>query len=393
MTGKVPGMLAVVPLLLMSGAVQMPPVLAAPSASVSTGQAMRCTNDGTTLSGGKVVAASFYRSMTGYAAQAGTTGGMGRTLFLVTRTDDVKLNAPRGSLRDALTRANAAGGGWIAFGPALQGKTIRLAAPLRLASNITVDGSCARPLVTGALKGSLFYLAGSRNVVMTRMSLQHADAGTQGDCITVSHGADRVWLAYMQLRQCHDGLIDVTRDGNSGPMRVTISNNRFLDHDKVMLIVGNPVTGPSCGLSRQPVQVTVFRNLFRGTGQRHPRASGDVRVDLKQNLIAFAPRHRANGTTGAAYGTLATDGAQVFIDDTEYAPPAGNRRYRIASDSVDGNGTGACPKGKLHWAHEGQAISGNAARSGSSPSFARATGYSLKPYLEENVGPAAAPLR
>lgn len=361
----------------------------------------RCTADGVAVRGGRVVAAEFYRAMTGFAAQAGTTGGLGRARFLVTRADDPAGRAPAaGSLRDAVARANAAGGGWIAFAPALQGQAIALSAPLRLGSDITLDGGCARPLVTGQFKGSLIYLAGSRNVVIARLALEHAGPGTQGDCITVSHAADRVWLAFMRLRRCHDGLIDVTRDGRPGPVRVTISNNRFLDHDKAMLVTGGPVE-PSCALSAQPVQVTVFRNLFLRTGQRHPRASGDVFVDLAQNVIAFAPRQRAGGREGGSYGTLASDGARVLIDGTAYVAPAGTRRFRIAADRVDAETGGSCRRGRLDWRRSVVAGPGEPVAAGAGD-LARARPYRLPAApaqgvagmirdLQPRTGPAGTP--
>ncbi|GAD47425.1 hypothetical protein NT2_01_01930 [Caenibius tardaugens NBRC 16725] len=371
----------------LSGSVSAPwPVAAAAAGATAAAQA-RCAAEGTVVQGGKVMDARIYRAMTGFAAQGGTTGGLGRTRFVVTRADDPQGKGAPGTLRDAAARAAAAGGGWIAFAPALAGKTITLTAPLRLGSNITVDGGCAAPMVTGQFRGSLVYLAGSRNVVMTRLSLQHAGPGTQGDCITVSHGADRIWLAYMRLRQCHDGLIDVTRDGNPGAMRVTISNNQFLDHDKAMLIVGGPV-GPSCALSSNPVQVTVYRNMFLRTGQRHPRVSGDAFVDLAQNVVAFSPRQRAGGQTGGAYGTLATNGARVLIDGTAYVPPAGKKHYRIASNRAgneDKASDARCSQGELEW--EGSRPAGQAITAATGPAkLAR-----MRPYRLPDLGTRAAP--
>lgn len=363
-----------------------------------------CLADGVTVNRGLVAQSSIYRAMAGYAAQAGTTGGLGRALFLVSRADDAAGKAaPPGGIRDAVARANAAGGGWIGFAPALKGKTITLAAPLRLSSNITLDGGCAKPLITGQIKGSLIYLAGSRNVVITRLSLQHAGPGTLGDCITVSHGADRIWLGFMRLRQCHDGLIDVTRDGAHGPMRVTISHNTFLDHDKTMLVVGGPVVGPSCSLSAQPVQLTVFRNLFLRTSQRHPRASGDVFIDLAQNAIAFSPLRRANGKDSGSYGTLATNGAQVLIDRTVYIPPAGNKKFRIAEDQIDEHSAkttpeGACLRGKLNWkqsqiAGQGLLAPDMAGTLGQRPTYtlpalSTMSASAMIRYLELRTGPA-----
>lgn len=293
----------------------------------------KCTKDGVIRSGGRATGAAFYGQMKGFAQSAGTDGGLGRRVFTVTQTGDPQGKALAGSLRWAVAQANAAGGGWIAFAPALRDAKIRLKAPLRLGSHMTIDGGCAMPRLIGEGPGSILYLRGSRNIVITRLYLEQVGGGGNGDCITVSHGADRVWLAYLRLRQCRDGLIDVTRDGVAGPMRVTVSHNRFSDHDKAMLIVGAPLAG-ACANLRQPIQLTVAGNIFYRTGQRHPRASGDAFVHLQNNVIAFEPQQRARGRLGGAYGTLAADGAQVMIENTLYIPPADSRKYRLVADSA-----------------------------------------------------------
>lgn len=305
-----------------------------------------CASDGVRVSGERVTGATLYRHMTGFAQSAGTGGGLARPLITVNRPDDPPGEAPAGTLRWAVARANTGGGGWIAFTPALRGATIRLRAPLRLASNITLDGGCAMPRLVGAGRGSVIYLRGSRNIVITRLSFEHLGAGKDGDCITVSHGADRVWLAYLRLRRCRDGLIDVTRDDAGGAMRVTISNNRFADHDKAMLVVGAPLAAP-CTALKNPVRLTVAHNIFYHTGQRHPRASGDALVHLSDNIIAFTPQRRADSSAGGAYGTLAADGARIGVERTLYLPPAGGRKYRLLADRAapsDGP-AGACGHG------------------------------------------------
>lgn len=321
--------------------------------------ARTCSAEGVTVRGGKVTGAGFFGAMAGFAADAGTTGGLGRQRLLVTRAEDPAGGARPGTLRAAVEQAGKTGGGWIAFAPALRGAAITLSAPLRVGSNVTIDGGCAQPRITGTARGSLIYLRGSRNVVITRLSMEHASPGTQGDCITVSHGADRVWLAFLRLRKCRDGLIDVTRDGVAGPMRVTLSNNRFLDHDKAILAVGGPVAR-DCTLSASPVRLTIYRNVFLRTGQRHPRVSGDVFVDLSQNVISFAPRKRADGRDGGSYGTLASNGARVLVDETVYLPPAGSKGYRIAAvDAQSGEAArSACSRGRIEWVRSTVAGSG-----------------------------------
>lgn len=76
---------------------------------------------------------------------------------------------------------------------------------------------------------------------------------------------------YGRLYQVHDGHVDVTNEADY----VTVSWNRFLNHDKVMLI------GSSDGATadRNKLRVTLHHNFFAGVGQRVPRVRfGQVHV-------------------------------------------------------------------------------------------------------------------
>ncbi|RPI30973.1 MAG: pectate lyase [Chloroflexota bacterium] len=78
-------------------------------------------------------------------------------------------------------------------------------------------------------------------------------------------------LYFGVLFQRHDGLVDIT---NASDL-VTVSWNRFEDHDKVMLIGSSDSTLYDTGRLR----VTLHHNLFDGTGQRTPRVRfGQVHV-------------------------------------------------------------------------------------------------------------------
>lgn len=70
-------------------------------------------------------------------------------------------------------------------------------------------------------------------------------------------------LFFGVLFQVHDGLLDIT---NASDL-VTVSWNRFLDHDKVMLI-GSSDNAP---LDVGKLRVTLHHNLFDTLGQRGPR--------------------------------------------------------------------------------------------------------------------------
>jgi pectate lyase len=73
------------------------------------------------------------------------------------------------------------------------------------------------------------------------------------------------------LFQQHDGLLDIT---NASDL-VTVSWNRFEDHDKVMLIGSSDSTS----FDRGRLKVTLHHNLFSGVGQRVPRVRfGQVHI-------------------------------------------------------------------------------------------------------------------
>lgn len=68
------------------------------------------------------------------------------------------------------------------------------------------------------------------------------------------------------LFQVHDGLLDITNGSNY----VTVSWNRFENHDKVMLI-GSSDSGSTANADRGKLNVTLHHNLFENVGQRAAR--------------------------------------------------------------------------------------------------------------------------
>ena len=283
---------------------------------------------------GRVIDADFYRRMAGFAAVAGTRGGLGRRQYLVWRADD---GTQPGTLRSALKAASEAGGGWVSFAPELHRRIIRVQAPLRPGSNITVDGGCAEPQLVGVGRGSLFHLRGVANVVLARMQMTQAGGPIDGDCVTVSHGADRIWIANNRIRACKDGLVDVTRpEGRT--MRVTISGNALSDHDKAILVDGG--VGGVCG-GPPAIKLTLFRNSFDRTGQRHPRVSGSAFVHAAQNRLRFSPRRRGAGSMGGSSGIVAGGGARVLAEDLLFEPQRG-QRLRLTEALPDAVGVAPC---------------------------------------------------
>jgi pectate lyase len=97
-----------------------------------------------------------------------------------------------------------------------------------------------------------------------RSSVSHVGyrTGSDGDAITI-FGSRNVWIDHNSLSSCADGLVDVIHASSL----VTISNNYFSDHDKVMLL-GHSDAFPA----DSSMKVTVAFNRFGpGLVQRMPR--------------------------------------------------------------------------------------------------------------------------
>ena len=180
---------------------------------------------------------------------------------------------------------------------------------LRVPDNTTILGTDAR----ATLRGAWFDLRGSatakrRNIIIRNLIFEdvfdcfpawtpsrNADgtwAGTgawdaEYDAISL-RDTENVWIDHNEFRdrvtadhtlpvifgakfQIHDGLVDIT---NASDL-VTVSWNRFIDHDKTMLI-GSSDSAP---LDVGKLRVTLHHNHFENIGQRAPRVRyGQVHV-------------------------------------------------------------------------------------------------------------------
>ncbi|GAB2219626.1 hypothetical protein Droror1_Dr00007263 [Drosera rotundifolia] len=96
---------------------------------------------------------------------------------------------------------------------------------------------------------------------------------SDGDAIRVA-ASTKVWIDHNTLFKCDEGLIDVTLRSTN----ITISNNWFRDHDKVVLL-GH--TDDFHDDKNMTVTV-VFNHFGRNCNQRMPR-----QVRLALTLIRF----------------------------------------------------------------------------------------------------------
>lgn len=172
---------------------------------------------------------------------------------------------------------------------------------IRVAANTTMVGLGKK----GRFRGAWVDVRNVDNVIIRNLTFQDTfdcfpqwdpTDGSQGnwnsayDSISL-RGSTHVWidhntfedrttadstqpLYFGRLFQVHDGETDIT---NAADL-VTVSWNRYLVHDKVMLI-GSSDSGSTAVGDRGKLRVTIHHNLFDGVNQRTPRVRfGQVHV-------------------------------------------------------------------------------------------------------------------
>ncbi len=166
---------------------------------------------------------------------------------------------------------------------------------------------------------------GSWNSVLDSISLRNSehvwiDHNSFQDLAT----ADRLAPMYFGvLYQQHDGLVDITNASDY----VTVSWNRFFNHDKVMLIGGSNDAPADVGKLR----VTVHHNLFDTLVQRMPRVRfGQVHVYNNYYKIVDDPAYEYAWGVGVESRIYAENNyfqtdqtvtpAQIIHDWTENTP-------------------------------------------------------------------------
>ncbi|MQM22812.1 hypothetical protein Taro_055870 [Colocasia esculenta] len=182
-------------------------------------------------------------------------GGRDGQEYVVNDSSDDSPSDPKpGTLRHAAMQTQPL---WIVFASNM---TITLSEDLLVSSFKTIDGRGADVYVTGA---GCFYLKKVNNVIIHNIHIHDCVKSKQdGDGITVRASRD-VWIDHCTLWSCHDGLIDVTHASTG----VTISNNHFHHHVKVMLLGHSDRFPEDAGM-----QVTVAFNRFgEELAERMPR--------------------------------------------------------------------------------------------------------------------------
>ncbi|PSS04689.1 Pectate lyase [Actinidia chinensis var. chinensis] len=197
-------------------------------------------------------------------------GGKAGLIYVVTDPSDDPINPKPGTLRYGAIQTKPL---WIIFG---RDMVITLKNELMLNSYKTIDGRGAKVEIA---YGPCITVQRVRNIIIhgisihdckpgkagiVRDSVVHAGhrLGSDGDAIDI-FASSNVWIDHCSLARAADGLIDVIHASTA----ITISNNYFSQHDKVMLLGHNDQNTED-----KVMRVTIVFNRF-GSGliQRMPR--------------------------------------------------------------------------------------------------------------------------
>ncbi|XP_026657537.2 probable pectate lyase 4 [Phoenix dactylifera] len=251
----------------------------------------------------------------GFAGKMLRNRGRELTRYTVTDPSDDPLNPRPGTLRYGATMLR--GKVWITF---QRDMDIKLLQPLIVKSSTTIDGRGADVRIA---HGAGFLIHKVKNVIIHGLRFHHiraqpagltrdpqghlASLGVDGDAIRIA-ASRKVWIDHNELYECEDGLMDVTL----GSTAITISNNWFRDHDKVMLlghddsfsmdknmkvtIVYNRF-GPNCNQRMPRIRhgyAHVVNNVYEGWGEYAIGGSMNASVLSEGNLFVASDKKKVS---------------------------------------------------------------------------------------------------
>jgi pectate lyase len=210
--------------------------------------------------------------LAGWATQGGgTTGGGNATPVTVTTSS--ALTTAMKSASPAVIRVSG---------------SIAISGMQKVTSNKTIIGVGSSAAITG---GGL-NVANASNVIIRNVNFRN----WSDDGINVQYST-RVWIDHNTFSNGYDGALDIKRASDY----VTVSWNKFTDHDKTMLLGHSDDNG---GEDRGKLRVSYHHNWFDGTNQRHPRVRFGNPVHVYNNYYANV----------GSYGVASTMEAGVLVE-------------------------------------------------------------------------------
>ncbi|KAJ4849842.1 hypothetical protein Tsubulata_038948 [Turnera subulata] len=189
-------------------------------------------------------------------------GGKQGRVYVVTTPEDDATNPKPGTLRYGAIQIEPL---WIIFA---RDMVIRLESALMVNQFKTIDG---RGVKVEIAFGPCLNIKDVSHVIVHGIGIHNCvpeagraagGQGRGGDAIVI-FASSNVWIDHCYLASCADGLIDVIHASTG----ITISNNNFTRHDKVMLLGHRDPNKPD-----KEMKVTIAFNRFgEGLTQRMPR--------------------------------------------------------------------------------------------------------------------------
>ncbi|KAL7212232.1 hypothetical protein ACSBR2_014998 [Camellia fascicularis] len=200
----------------------------------------------------------------------GAMGGKYGTTYVVTDPSDDPVNPKLGTLRYGVIQSEPL---WIVFE---RDMFLTLKNELMVNNFKTIDG---RGVKVEIANGPCITVEGVSHVIIHGISIHDCKPGkpglvrstpehvghrlgSDGDAISV-FASSNIWIDHCYLARCTDGLVDIIHASTA----VTVSNNYFTQHDKVMLL------GHRDGYSADRIMkiTVVFNHFGPGLVQRMPR--------------------------------------------------------------------------------------------------------------------------
>ncbi|AJG40372.1 pectate lyase [Thermotoga sp. RQ7] len=223
----------------------------------------------------------------------GTVGGLGGKVVLVSTPEDLETYAATEGKYIILVN------GTLVFEPKKE---------INITSDKTIVG-----LGEAKLIGVGFYIKGQKNIVIRNLHfegfyMEDDPRGKKYDfdyiCIDNSH---HVWIDHCTFVNGNDGAVDIKKFSNY----ITVSWNKFVDHDKVSL-VGSSDKEDSEQAS-QAYKVTYHHNYFKNCIQRMPRIRFGM-AHVFNNFYSMGLRTGVSGNVFPIYGVASAMGAKVHVE-------------------------------------------------------------------------------
>ena len=237
-----------------------------------------------------------------------------------TSTDDKSSSSPASSLGKLLWACNSAYGNII---------------KVNIASNTWIVGKNS----SSGLKGGSLNISSVSNVVLRNLNIQDAydpfphhekndGYNAQWDGVVIQGASSNIWIDHCTFRdtmgyttvktggsssekwQTYDGLCDI----KGSVKNITISWNRFQDHDKTMLIGSSDSDG-----SNSTRTVTLHHNYFYNCGQRLPMVR-NTRLHMFNNVYdASGSRYTQQYGVGVRKNALIVAENNIFGSGMYYS--------------------------------------------------------------------------